>query len=69
MNIIGNLVPSISLEILRVAIGKYFSNKIFKCSGESALGGNGYKSRKTDLIIPTNADGSTWIYYKILLKY
>ena len=65
-NINGNLVPSLSLEILRVAIGaSTFQIKSSNASGESALGEEtGINHVKLgNLIIPTNEDGSAWIHY------
>ena len=65
-NINGNLVPSISLEILRVAIGaSTFQIKSSNASGESAFGEEtGINHIKLgNLIIPTNEDGSAWIHY------
>ena len=56
-NINGNLVPSLALEILRVAIGaSTFQIKSSNASGESALGEEtGINHVKLgNLIIPTN---------------
>jgi len=65
-NINGSLVPSLSLEMLRVAIGaSTFQIKSSNASGENAFGEEtGINNVKLgNLIIPTNDDGSVWIHY------
>ncbi len=65
-NIDGTLIPSLSLELLRVAIGaSTFQIKSSNASGESAFGEEtGINNVKLgSLIIPTNQDGSLWIHY------
>ncbi len=65
-NIDGSLVPSLSLEILRVAIGaSTYQIKSSNASGETAFGEQtGINHIKLgNLIIPTNQDGSIWIHY------
>ena len=65
-NINGSLVPSLSLETLRVAIGaSTFQIKSSNASGETAFGEEtGINHVKLgSLIIPTNEDGSAWIHY------
>ena len=65
-NINGSLVPSLSLETLRVAIGaSTFQIKSSNASGETAFGEEtGINHVKLgNLIIPTNEDGSAWIHY------
>ena len=61
-----SLVPSLPLEILRVAIGATtFQIKSSNASGENAFGEKtGINHVKLgSLIIPTNQDGSVWIHY------
>ena len=71
-NINGSLVPSLGLEILRVAIGaSTYQIKSSNASGETAFGEEtGINHVKLgNLIIPTNEDGSVWIHYsKIPIK-
>ena len=65
-NINGSLVPSLSLELLRVAIGaSTYQIKSSNASGETAFGEEtGINHVKLgNLIIPTNPDGSVWIHY------
>ena len=65
-NINGSLVPSLSLELLRVAIGaSTYQIKSSNASGETAFGEEtGINHIKLgNLIIPTNPDGSVWIHY------
>ena len=65
-NINGSLVPSLSLELLRVAIGaSTYQIKSSNASGETAFGEEtGINHVKLgSLIIPTNPDGSVWIHY------
>ena len=65
-NINGSLVPSLSLEMLRVAIGaSTFQIKSSNASGENAFGEEtGINNVKLgNLIIPTNDDGNVWIHY------
>ena len=65
-NINGSLVPSLPLEMLRVAIGaSTFQIKSSNASGENAFGEEtGINNVKLgNLIIPTNDDGSVWIHY------
>ena len=65
-NINGTLVPSLGLEILRVAIGATtYQIKSSNASGETAFGEEtGINHVKLgNLIIPTNKDGSAWIHY------
>ena len=65
-NINGSLVPSLGLEILRVAIGaSTYQIKSSNASGETAFGEEtGINHVKLgNLIIPTNEDGSAWVYY------
>ena len=65
-NISGSLVPSLSLELLRVAIGaSTYQIKSSNASGETAFGEEtGINHVKLgNLIIPTNPDGSVWIHY------
>ena len=65
-NIDGSLIPSLSLELLRVAIGaSTYQIKSSNASGESAFGEEtGINHVKLgNLIIPTNEDGSLWIHY------
>ena len=65
-NINGSLVPSLGLEILRVAIGaSTYQIKSSNASGETAFGEEtGINHVKLgNLIIPTNEDGSVWIHY------
>ena len=65
-NINGSLIPSLSLELLRVAIGaSTYQIKSSNASGESAFGEEtGINHVKLgNLIIPTNEDGSLWIHY------
>ena len=65
-NIDGSLIPSLSLELLRVAIGaSTYQIKSSNASGESAFGEEtGINHVKLgNLIIPTNDDGSLWIHY------
>ncbi len=65
-NINGELIASLPLEILRVAIGaSTYQIKSSNASGENAFGENtGINHIKlSNLIIPTNADGSIWIHY------
>ena len=65
-NINGSLVPSLSLELLRVAIGaSTYQIKSSNASGETAFGEEtGINHVKlSNLIIPTNPDGSVWIHY------
>tara|TARA_Y100001958_G_C21244719_1_gene573987 strand:+ start:490 stop:2673 length:2184 start_codon:yes stop_codon:yes gene_type:complete len=62
----GSLIPSLSLELLRVAIGaSTYQIKSSNASGESAFGEEtGINHVKLgNLIIPTNEDGSLWIHY------
>ena len=65
-NINDSLVPSLGLEILRVAIGaSTYQIKSSNASGETAFGEEtGINHVKLgNLIIPTNEDGSAWIHY------
>ena len=65
-NINGSLVPSLSLEVLRVAIGATtYQIKSSNASGETAFGEEtGINHIKLgNLIIPTTNDGSAWIHY------
>ena len=65
-NIDGSLVPSLSLEVLRVAIGATtYQIKSSNASGETAFGEEtGINHIKLgNLIIPTTNDGSAWIHY------
>ena len=65
-NINGSLVPSLPLEMLRVAIGaSTFQIKSSNASGENAFGEEtGINNVKLgNLIIPTNDDGNVWIHY------
>ena len=65
-NINSSLVPSLSLELLRVAIGaSTYQIKSSNASGETAFGEEtGINHVKLgNLIIPTNPDGSVWIHY------
>ena len=65
-NIDGSLIPSLSLELLRVAIGaSTYQIKSSNASGENAFGEEtGINHVKLgNLIIPTNEDGSLWIHY------
>ena len=65
-NINGSLVPSLALEILRVAIGaSTYQIKSSNASGETAFGEEtGINHVKLgNLIIPTSEDGSVWIHY------
>ena len=65
-NINGSLVPSLSLELLRVAIGaSTYQIKSSNASGETAFGEEtGINHVKLgNLIIPTNPDGSVLILY------
>ena len=65
-NINGSLVPSLSLELLRVAIGaSTYQIKSSNASGETAFGEEtGINHVKLgNLIIPTNPEGSVWIHY------
>ena len=64
-NIEGNLVPSISLEILRVAIGaSTYQIKSSNASGELAFGeSTGINNVKLgNVIIPTNSNGYLWLH-------
>ena len=64
-NIDGNLVPSLSLELVRVAIGaSTYQIKSSNASSEKAFGENtGINNIKLgSLVMPTNPDGSFWIY-------
>ena len=65
-NINDSIVPSLGLEILRVAIGaSTYQIKSSNASGETAFGEEtGINHVKLgNLIIPTNEDGSAWIHY------
>ena len=65
-NIKDSIVPSLGLEILRVAIGaSTYQIKSSNASGETAFGEEtGINHVKLgNLIIPTNEDGSAWIHY------
>ncbi len=65
-NINGSLVPTLGLEVLRVAIGaSTYQVKSSNASGETAFGEEtGINHVKLgNLIIPTNEDGSAWVYY------
>ena len=64
-NIDGNLVPSLPLEMVRVAIGaSTYQIKSSNASSEEAFGENtGINHIKLgSLIMPTNPDGSFWLY-------
>ena len=64
-NIDGNLVPSLPLELVRVAIGaSTYQIKSSNASSEEAFGENtGINNIKLgSLVMPTNPDGSFWIY-------
>ena len=64
-NINGSLVPSLPLEIVRVAIGaSTYQVKSSNASSEEAFGENtGINHIKLgSLIMPTNADGRFWLY-------
>ena len=65
-NINGTLIPSLGLEILRVAIGaSTYQIKSSNASGETAFGEEtGINHIKLgNLIIPTSEDGSAWIHF------